>query len=72
LIGPNGRLPINPKGAAADLIAKTEIVHAARAEITQDAEPVGDRDDNDTAPACELVGVVLGRFTTARHVRAAM
>jgi NAD(P)-dependent dehydrogenase (short-subunit alcohol dehydrogenase family) len=55
-----------------DLVAKTEIVHAARAEISQHAEPVGDPDDDDAAAACKLVGVVLRRFTPARHVRAAM
>ena len=55
-----------------DLIAKTEIVHAAGAEVSQDAEPVGDPDDDDAAVACNLFGVVLGRFAPTRHVRAAM
>jgi len=55
-----------------DLVAKTEIVHAAGAEVSQDTEPVGDPDDDDAAVACNLFGVVLGRFAPTRHVRAAM
>ena len=55
-----------------DLVAKTEIVHAAGAEVAEYAEPVADPDDDDAACSRELVGVVLLRFTTARHVRAAM
>jgi len=46
-----------------DLVAKTEIVHAAWAEVTQDAEPVADPDDDNAAPASHVFS--LGMSSSA-------